>query len=135
MTRSPTPALIPPIMLGIAYLLVLVPIDAWSLYRFGNAPVWPIRVLAYAVVLASVVICWRLSGMRLWSLPRYVRAPRVFNDWGPGSCSLALPGIEVGLHYPPSWARPLRYVAAIVGFFTLLCWAAVLAYIARTLAP
>lgn len=137
MTRqSPTAALIPPLVLGLAYLLVFVPLDAFLLARFGSIPAWPIRLLAYAAVVASLVLCWRLAGMKVWALRRRVEPWSYlgFTSWCGGSCSLALPGFEVGLHYPPAWARPLRYAAAAAGFATLLGWAVLVAYVARSLA-
>lgn len=110
--RSPPAALLAVLLFGLLYLAILIPADLLSLWRYGFVAALPIRLLCYAVVVVSVVLAWRLSGSKVWALRRRDtrREDLGFTSWCGGSLSLALPGFEVGLHYPPAWARYLPIV-------------------------
>ncbi|MBY0263664.1 MAG: hypothetical protein K2Q20_15070 [Phycisphaerales bacterium] len=122
--RSPPAALLAVLLFGLLYLAVLIPADLLSLWRYGFVAALPIRLLCYAVVVVSVLVAWRLSGSKFWALRRR-NTPRSewgFTSWCGGSMSWAFPGFEVGLHYPPRWARYLPIVrdgfaaGLIIGF-------------------
>lgn len=110
--RSPPAALLAVLLLDLLYLAVLIPADLLSLWRYGFVAALPLRLLCYAVVVVSILVAWRLSGLKVWARRHRVEpwSNLGFTSWCAGSLSLALPGFEVGLHYPPAWARHLPVV-------------------------
>jgi hypothetical protein len=133
--RSPPAALLAVLLFGLIYLPIAIPADLLSIWRYGFGSELPIRLLCHVFVVASFVAAWRIAGMKVWALRRHVDPWRYmgFTSWCGGSLSLALPGFEVGLHYPPRWALYLPVVRAAMGAGLVLGFALVAAVIGGVL--
>lgn len=103
--------------ISVVMLAVCSAVAAWAGPLWAKVG-WAIAALLHFLVF--VALFRELSPVRLWASRSLSGSPWVrLVSWGAGSLSLTLGPVEVGVHYPASWASVFR-VAALAALY-LLC--------------
>lgn len=94
------------LVISVFMLAVCVGLAAWSDHWWARVA-WGIAALLHALVFAALFR--ELVPVRAWAKRSLRGSPWLqLVSWCAGSASLTLGPVEVGLHYPASWAAPLR---------------------------